>query len=100
VLQQIPTFSDVPNYSIQASLDDVTYSLRFQWSPRDGYWYLYVYDITETQLLVGAQRIVIGFPLAAGSAPWPGRLFATLPTPLALQQSDLEQIALLYRAAA
>lgn len=62
---EIPLRSDLPAFSLQASLEDVTYTLRLRWNTRTEAWFVDILDAQgETQYLTGV-RLVVNFPLAA-----------------------------------
>jgi hypothetical protein len=48
--------------TFQVELDQVTYTLTFQWNVRDGGWYLTIADAVGNPIL-GSQRVVVDFPI-------------------------------------
>lgn len=74
----IPLPSGLPNFDVQADLDGTTYTLALRWNVRLGAWFLRVLDAQGVVVLLGDQRLVADFPLAAyvtGRSP-PGFLAA------------------------
>lgn len=59
---ELPTRTDLARYSFEVDLDDVNYSLSFEWNDRDSGWYLSVFSSEGTPLLQG-RRVVLGYPL-------------------------------------
>jgi hypothetical protein len=57
LIVQIPTDSDVPQYTQITSLDGVAYQLSFAWNTRDGHWYLTIADVDGNTITAGL-RIV------------------------------------------
>lgn len=48
----------VPWYSLQATLDLVTYTLEFAFNSRGGYWVMNVNDINDNPILSGVKLMV------------------------------------------
>lgn len=59
-LQPVPP---LPAFSVVATLDAVTYTLRFQWMEADAGWRVSVYDEPGQTLLAGQQRLATDWPL-------------------------------------
>ena len=53
----------LPDFTVQADLDDVTYTLRFRWNNRAEFWWLSVLDETGT-VLYAHVKAVVNFPYA------------------------------------
>lgn len=47
----IPAYTNTPHYQIRVQLEGVDYLLRFDWSAREGRFYMSIYDQDETPLL-------------------------------------------------
>lgn len=58
----IPNRTDVPKYTLEVALDNVTFRLGFHWNDRAGAWFMSIADVNGTPLLSG-RRVVVGFPL-------------------------------------
>lgn len=67
----IPLRSDLPHFDVQATLDDVTYTLEFRYNTREGFWYLHILSEGGEPILMGI-KCVIDWPLARRT-PTPGR---------------------------
>jgi hypothetical protein len=50
------------NLTLQAELDQVTFTLTFYWNDRDSGWYMTIADAQNTPIL-GSQRVVVDYPI-------------------------------------
>ena len=64
----IPLRSDLPWYDLTVELDGAEYLLEVRWSERAASWSLVVKDAATSEVLIGEQRLVEGFPLSSASA--------------------------------
>lgn len=62
----IPCVQGQRAYSVDCDLDGTTYTLTFDFSVREGYWYLGIYD-QAGDVLAGGRKIVTDWPLTYGS---------------------------------
>jgi len=62
---QIPTRSDLKHYTLQVTLEEVTYTLEFRWNVRLAAWFMDVQDLNGTTTLIAGLRLVANWPLAA-----------------------------------
>jgi len=53
----VPVFPGEPLYKERVRLDDRDYILRFDWSQREQRYYLSIFDLDETPLLLGAKVV-------------------------------------------
>ncbi len=58
-----PQTPPVPDFTVGADLDGVSYTLRFRWHVADGYWYVRVLDDPGETVLMGDVRVVADWPL-------------------------------------
>lgn len=74
----LPTRTDLDNYTVDVSLEGVTYQLTMQWNYRESAWYLTIAD-EAGEVLVGGIKLVIDYPLltlAGHPDKPPGQLYA------------------------
>lgn len=106
---QLTTFTDVPHYTVQVTIEEQVYTLRFQWNTRDLYWYVHLLDEDEATQIAGGQKLIpfVGDPpdrltladlrsLALFPRQFPGILAAFSTESLRKQQDDLDRIYLIY----
>lgn len=77
---QIPTGDGTnPFFSLQAVLDDVTYTLEFRWNERLVAWFMSVFDAEGTTQLMMGVRVVADWTLGAyfTGAPFTGLIIAS-----------------------
>jgi hypothetical protein len=53
----------LPDFTAQADLDDVTYTLRWRWNNRAAFWWVSILDETGT-ILYAHVKAVVNFPYA------------------------------------
>lgn len=63
--QLIPLPSGNPFFDVQATLENITYTLQFRWNARTNGWFMNVLDESGLNTLVAGMRCVVWFPLAA-----------------------------------
>jgi hypothetical protein len=110
---QLATFTDVPHYTVQVTIEEQVFTLRFQWNTRELYWYAHLLDEDEATQIAGGQKVIpfVGDPpdgltlddvrsLALFPRQFPGVLAAFATEPLRKQQDDLDRISLIYTDAA
>ena len=78
---EIPTRSDIQQYTIRVDLEDGTWNFRFHFNNRDSHWYLHIYDTAMVPLLTTA--LVVNWSLI-------GRFVKTTLPPGRLVLVDLE----------
>lgn len=61
-VQVLPNVVNVPHYSFQTDLDNVTFRFEFRWNDRASAWFMSISDVNGVELL-SSRRIVVGFPL-------------------------------------
>lgn len=60
----LPDATILPNFSIQANLDNVTYTLEFLWNDRFSAWFMNVLDEQGDNMLLAGIRLVANYPLS------------------------------------
>lgn len=58
-----PQTPPIPDFTIGADLDGVSYTLRFFWDPAVERWYMRVLDNLNQEVLMGDIRVVADWPL-------------------------------------
>jgi hypothetical protein len=58
----VPTFPDVPNYTMSPTFDGVQYLLGFRFSEREACYYLDL-SLSDGTLLIAGKKIVVGVSL-------------------------------------
>jgi hypothetical protein len=95
-----PQVPPVPDFTVGADLDGVSYTLRFMFNAGDGYWYMRVLDALAQTVLMGDRRVVADTPIyAAATGRNPPGLFLAKDTTgqgLAPGLSDFGTRVLLY----
>ncbi len=61
-MQILPLRTDLPDYTLEIALDEVTFSLRLRWSAREACWYLDISDEDDVPLAMGV-KVVLSWPL-------------------------------------
>lgn len=94
---QLPIVGDVEHQSLQFTLDDKTYSLRFLFSPKVRRWTVQLWDDQDSTHLASA-RLVPRFFLFTQQLP--GAIWIEAPAGLKGELADLSRIIVKYIDAA
>lgn len=70
---EVPTFTDAPVYTLETELGEVSYTLRFYWSPRAAVWLMDIRELDGTAVAL-ARPCVCGHLLTLGIGTPAGQL--------------------------